>query len=46
MTDASGSIAEYTFQTEVVPEPTTVGGLLVLGLVGLGKMASRKRKGV
>lgn len=45
VTDASGSIAEYTFETEVVPEPTAVGGLLVLGLFGFGKMASRKRKG-
>ncbi|MDJ1174074.1 hypothetical protein [Roseofilum capinflatum] len=33
------------FASGPVPEPAAVGGLVVLGLVGLGKMASRKRKG-
>ncbi len=45
VTDASGSIAEYTFQTTVVPEPSAVASLALLGMVGLGKVAWRKRKG-
>ncbi|MDJ1184719.1 PKD domain-containing protein [Roseofilum casamattae] len=45
VTDVSGAVAQYGFQTEVVPEPAALGGLALLGMVGLGKLVTRKRKG-
>ncbi|GFZ90858.1 DUF4114 domain-containing protein [Okeania sp. KiyG1] len=42
VTDQSGATAQYTFQTEVVPEPTSVISLALLGTFGLGAIARRK----
>ncbi|MDB9515566.1 hypothetical protein PN466_01145 [Roseofilum reptotaenium CS-1145] len=42
----SQSYVRYSgFASQPVPEPAAIGGIAMLGLIGLGKMASRKRKG-
>lgn len=42
VTDPSGAKAQYSFQTEVVPEHTSVISWAFLGTLGLGAIARRK----